>query len=152
MHHWREAKRVIRYLKGTIDLSLKISKDSVPEGNKLIVYSDSDVAGDSAYKSTSGCIIFLNDTIISWFSRRQSITALSTTEAELIALGEALGDTIYWIHVLKELNVGLREVIMFCDNQSAINVAKSEGLKQRTKQIGVIVERLRDHIKSHELF
>ena len=82
--HWSAVKRIFRYLKGTSSFGLlyklSISKD-------LISYSDANWGGDSDdYKSTSGYCFQIGGTVITWRSQKQPCVALSTTEAEYIAL------------------------------------------------------------------
>ncbi|XP_043461999.1 secreted RxLR effector protein 161-like [Leptopilina heterotoma] len=78
--HWRAVKKVMRYLKGTLNFSL------VYKGNdqgQFHGYSDSDYAGDlSERKSTSGYVFVFQDGPIAWSSILQRITALSSSEAE----------------------------------------------------------------------
>ncbi|XP_070500677.1 uncharacterized protein [Chironomus tepperi] len=83
-----EVRRIIRYLNGTKNLSLKLS-DKNEVGN-LEVYSDASWAEDSVdRKSTSGFICQINGGTVSWSSRKQDIVALSSMEAEYIALSES---------------------------------------------------------------
>ena len=86
--HLNAAKRVLRYLKGTEMYKLKYRTG---EGKlKVVCYCDSDFAGDTiSRKSTSGCVLVLNNSPISWFSRKQKCIALSTCEAEFVACCEA---------------------------------------------------------------
>ena len=82
--HWSAAKRVLRYLKGTLDVGIVYRKS---DNFELVGYSDADWAGcvDSR-KSTSGYVFMLGGNVISWTSKKQPGVALSTTEAEYIAL------------------------------------------------------------------
>ena len=73
--HLSEAKRILRYIKGTINLGIWYPKDS---GFELIAFSDADHAGclDSR-KSTSGALQFLGDKLVAWQSKKQDCTSLS---------------------------------------------------------------------------
>ena len=81
--HLQAAKRVLRYLKGIVDLGVFYRN----EGNgELMAYTDSDYAGDvDDRKSTSGYVFLLNEGAVSWSSKKQSVVALSTIEAEFVA-------------------------------------------------------------------
>ena len=82
--HWIGVKRVLRYLKGTLDYGLKYS---VNENPTLVGYSDSDWAGDiNTRRSTSGYIFQIGNNTVSWSSKRQTTVAKSSTEAEYVAL------------------------------------------------------------------
>ena len=81
--HLTAVKRIFRYLKGTTNLGLLYKKSSY---YKLVGFCDADYVGDRIErKSTSGNCQFLGDNLISWASKRQTIIALSTTEAEYIS-------------------------------------------------------------------
>ncbi|GJX64575.1 retrovirus-related pol polyprotein from transposon TNT 1-94 [Tanacetum coccineum] len=82
--HLKEVKRIFRYLRGTINMGLWYPKDS---GFELTAFSDADHAGCiDTRKSTSGGIQFLGDKLVSWMSKKQDCTAMSSAEAEYVAL------------------------------------------------------------------
>nr|GEX18836.1 ribonuclease H-like domain-containing protein [Tanacetum cinerariifolium] len=82
--HLKEVKRIFRYLRGTVDMRLWY-----PKGSSFVLraFLDADHAGciDSR-KSTSGGIQFLGDKLVSWMSKKQNCTAMSSAEAEYVAL------------------------------------------------------------------
>ncbi|XP_068339218.1 uncharacterized mitochondrial protein AtMg00810-like [Pyrus communis] len=81
--HSKTTKRILRYLKGTINFGLFYSSSS---NYKLVGYSDSDSAGDSDdRKNTTGFVFFMGDTAFTWMLKMQSIVTLSTYEAEYVA-------------------------------------------------------------------
>ncbi|GJW51277.1 hypothetical protein Tco_0092628 [Tanacetum coccineum] len=82
--HLKEVKRIFKYLKGTINMGIWYPKDS---GFELTAFSDADHAGCiDTRKSTSGGIQFLGDKLVSWMSKKQNCTAMSSAEAEYVAL------------------------------------------------------------------
>nr|GEV06502.1 retrovirus-related Pol polyprotein from transposon TNT 1-94 [Tanacetum cinerariifolium] len=82
--HLKEVKRIFRYLKGTINMGLWYPKDS---GFKLTDFLDADHAGClDTRKSTSRGIQFLGDKLVSWMSKKQDCTTMSSVEAEYVAL------------------------------------------------------------------
>ena len=82
MKHWRAMKRILRYLKGTVNYSLCYQG----KGLCLVGYSDVDWAGDlDERKSISGYTFLLNNGSITWRSKKQTCIALSTMEAEFVA-------------------------------------------------------------------
>ncbi|GJW78810.1 retrovirus-related pol polyprotein from transposon TNT 1-94 [Tanacetum coccineum] len=82
--HLKEVKRIFKYLKGTINMGLWYPKDS---GFELTAFSDADHAGClDTRKSTSGGIQFLGDKLVSWMSKKQNCTAMSSAEAEYVVL------------------------------------------------------------------
>ena len=85
--HWTAVQRILAYLKGIWTYGLSYSAESAH--HTLMAYSDSDFAGDlDTRRCTTGSIITYSGGAISWMSRRQRCVALSTTEAEYIAISE----------------------------------------------------------------
>ena len=114
----------MRYLKGTIDLGLHYGRD---HDYKLYGYMDSDWAGSATdRKSTSGGCYCMGFTMISWFSKKQSSVALSTTEAEYIAACSACCEVI-WIQklMLGIFDMDLDTTVILCDNQSCIQMIEN---------------------------
>nr|GEU92096.1 uncharacterized mitochondrial protein AtMg00810-like [Tanacetum cinerariifolium] len=82
--HLQAVKRIVRYSKGTINMGLWYSKDT---NMSFTAYAYADHAGcQDTRRSTSGSAQFLGDKLVSWFSKKQKSTAISSTKAEYIAL------------------------------------------------------------------
>ena len=114
--HWTAVKRILRYLKGTYNYGLIYQKDT-PAG--LTGYS-ANWAGDVGdRKSTSGYMFHLGGAAISWKSSKQTCVALSTSEAEYIALSAACQETM-WLQQLTSdlLNKRVQETTIIKDKQS----------------------------------
>ena len=95
-------KRIFRYLKGSVDAG--ITYTSTSSNCDLITYCDADYAADvDGRKSTSGFIVTFNGSPISWSSRLQKSVALSTTEAEYVAIAEVTKDVIWYQQLMKDL-------------------------------------------------
>ncbi|XP_047267545.1 secreted RxLR effector protein 161-like [Capsicum annuum] len=91
--HFRAAKRVIRYVKGTLNFGIKFYAN---QKHVLQGYSDSDWGGSSEdMKSTSGYCFNLGSTVFSWCSKKQKIVAQSTAEAEFIAATAAANQALW---------------------------------------------------------
>ncbi|GKA69980.1 retrovirus-related pol polyprotein from transposon TNT 1-94 [Tanacetum coccineum] len=91
--HLKEVKRIFRYHRHIINMGLWYSKDY---GFELIAYSDADHAGcNDDCKSTSGGIQFRGDKLVSWSSKKQDCTAISTTEAEYVSLSACCAQVIW---------------------------------------------------------
>lgn len=143
--HWAAGKRVLRYLKGTIDQELIINKD----GEKILGLSDSDWAGSvDDRRSTTGFVIQLGGTPIIWKCNKQNSVALSTMEAEFMALSSCCVEMIWLTHILKELEYPVASApVIKCDNQSAINFAKGNSVNSHTRHIDIKFHFVRDLIK-----
>lgn len=141
--HWQAVKRILRYLKGTIDFVITYEKTN--SVFKLVGYTDSDYAGCiETRKSTSGYIFMLGNAPITWSSQRQSVVALSTTEAEYIALALGAKEAMWLKSLLHELGFDQRPVELNVDNQSAIKLAKNPEFHKRTKHIDIKFHFVRD--------
>ncbi|GKC08932.1 hypothetical protein Tco_1000542 [Tanacetum coccineum] len=91
--HLKEVKRIFRYLRGTINMGLLYPKDS---GFELTSFSDADHAGCiDTRKTTSEGIQFLGDKLVRWMSKKQDCTAMSSAEAEYVALSVSCAQVIW---------------------------------------------------------
>ncbi|XP_044778523.1 secreted RxLR effector protein 161-like [Drosophila simulans] len=93
------AKRILRYLRGTTELKLHYQNNGQP----IHGYVDADWAGDSSdRKSFSGCSSFAACPAFTWESKKQSVVALSTTEAENVAFSSAANEAVYIMKLVDE--------------------------------------------------
>ena len=99
--HWTAVKRVMRYLKVTIGYGLLYSNEC---NSECVGYSDADWAGDlTDYKSTSGYVFTFGGAAVSWKSKKQESVALSTAEAEYMALSMAAQEATWMRRLLSDL-------------------------------------------------
>ncbi|KAH9672047.1 hypothetical protein KPL70_017573 [Citrus sinensis] len=114
--HFKAAKRILRYIKGTTNFSLLYSFSN---DYKLVGYSDSDWGGDvDDRKSTTGFVFFMGDTAFTWMSKKQPIVTLSTCEAEYVAATSSVCHAIWLRNLLKELGLPQEEPTEICvDNK-----------------------------------
>jgi hypothetical protein len=144
--YMQAAKRVLRYLAGTTHKGVSFRKGH--KDNKLVVFSDSDWAGcKETRRSTSGFLVYFAGGPISFKSKLQPTTALSSCEAEYVALTLAVKDILFMHQLFKELGVDIiTPTMMFGDNSAAIALAKNPVNHQRTKHIDIKHHFLREHI------
>ncbi|XP_061485669.1 uncharacterized protein LOC133386061 [Rhineura floridana] len=144
---WRGVKRVVRYLKGTVNYGLALS--AVATGN-LACYVDADHAGDkNNRKSTAGVLIMFHGYTIDWFSRKQTLVATSSTEAEYISLSMACHKLNWYELLMEEAQIKIQKPIrVYEDNQSCIRLAESEANNRRTKHVSVRFHHVRDCVQS----
>lgn len=135
-HHWKAVKRVLRYLKGTINLGLCLRRSIEFH---LVMYTDADWAGDVNDRvSTTGYLLYLGHNPISWSSKKQSKVARSSTEAEFRAVATALAETTWVKYLLVELHIPLRKVpTIYCDNIGATYLCENTTMQSRMKHIAV---------------
>ena len=135
--HWQAVKWILRYIYGTVDVGLKFERNKA-DGNHLVGYVDSDFAGDlDKRRSTTGYVFTMAGGPICWRSTLQSTVALSTTEAEYMAVTEAFKEAIWLLGLTKDFGIVQENVKVFCDSQSAICLAKNQVHHGRTKHIDV---------------
>ncbi|GJT81336.1 retrovirus-related pol polyprotein from transposon TNT 1-94 [Tanacetum coccineum] len=131
--HLKEVKRIFRYLRGTIHMGLWYPKGS---GFELTAFSDADHAGCvDTRKSTSGGTQFLGDKLVSWMSKKQDCTAMSSAEAEYVALSASCAQVMWMRTQLQDYGFNYNKIPLYCDSQSAIAISCNPVQHSRTKHI-----------------
>lgn len=147
--HLTAVKRILRYLKGTLNLGLKYQRT---ETGTLIGYSDADWAGDQDdRRSTTGNIFLLAGGAVSWLSKKQATVALSTAEAEYIALSQAAQEGVWLRRLLTELGMETTATVILEDNQGAIAIAKNPVDHARTKHIDIRYHYIRECVQNGQI-
>lgn len=144
--NWQALKKIVRYLKGTKSLQLKFCRK--PNALPLIGYADADWASDSAdRKSISGYLYKVYGCTVSWASRKQQTVALSSSEAEYVALSAAASEGIWLKGILEDLGVLKTDELftLYEDNHGCIAMANNTECK-RAKHIDIKHHFLRDHV------
>jgi len=96
-------------------------------------------------------VFTLFGTTISWKTNQQSVVALSTTQAEYIALVEGVKEAMCLKGMIGELGITQECVKIYCDSQSAIHLANHQVYHERTKHIDIRLHFVRDMIESKEI-
>jgi transposase InsO family protein len=152
--HWKAAKNALRYLKETKNYGLVLggknqNKMKVKE-LKFKGLSDADFANSiDDRRSIAGILVNLWNSPIAWTSKIQPTVALSTTEAEYMALCKLTQELFYFRKLCKEIKLKIREPItMMEDNNSCIKIAQNDEFHQRTKHIDVKYHFIREAIEN----
>lgn len=150
IEHWEAALRILKYLKGTADYVLVYKTET---NNNMHAYSDADYASETdKRRSCSGFVVKFAGGAINWHSKRQEIVAVSSTEAEYIALSTTAKEMLYLNQFMFELtNVNMQPSKIYVDNTSSINLAKNAAYHDRTKHIDVRYHHLRDNIEKKKI-
>lgn len=152
--HWNTVKHVFRYLKGTTNRGLCFKKDDASNLG-LIVHSDADWAGEvSDRRSTTGYCVSLSDRspLVSWKSRKQPTVALSTCEAEYMALASAIQECMYLQQLLKGIDkYQYAPTKVYDDNQGTIALARNPVNRQRCKHIDIKYHFIRETVSSGKI-
>ncbi|XP_045817459.1 secreted RxLR effector protein 161-like [Trifolium pratense] len=149
--HWQALKWVLRYLNGSLKGGLKYTRTD-PGRDALEGYVDADYAGNiDTRKSLSGFVFTLFGTAVTWKANQQSVVALSTTQAEYIALVEGVKEAIWLKGMIGEMGISQGCVKIHCDSQSAIHLANHQVYHERTKHIDIRLHFVRDMIETKEI-
>ncbi|KAM1075302.1 hypothetical protein ACFX2B_019932 [Malus domestica] len=140
--HMQAAKRILRYLKGTVSEGLWFRKGAT----NLTAFSDADWAGCLFdRRSTSGYNVFLGSNLISWSAKKQATVARSSTEAEYRSLAHTAAELTWICKKICDLGFPLSQApTLWCDNISAISLASNPVFHARTKHVEIDYHYIRE--------
>jgi hypothetical protein len=146
--HLVAAKRILRYLKGSLEFGLLFRHSTSPLTIKA--YSDADWAGcPDSRRSTTGFCVFLGSNLISWTAKKQPTVSRSSAEAEYRSLAHVCAETTWVSHMLQELHLPTSAPItLLCDNLSTTYMASNPVFHARTKHIELDYHFIRERILS----
>jgi hypothetical protein len=155
MEHWNYAKRVLKYLKGTLDYKIKFTK----VGGGLEAFADADFAGDKVDRvSCTGFVVTLGGGPVAWESRKQNCVALSTAEAEYISLASCTKKVVILSRIIDGALgkkcaecLGTNPVPIFNDNQAAVKNSVCSDTKEKSKHIDVKYHYVKERVKKGEI-
>nr|GEV60822.1 hypothetical protein [Tanacetum cinerariifolium] len=148
--HLHGAKRIFKYLRGTINRGLWYAKDS---SNALTAYADTDHAGcKDTRRSTFGSMQLLRDRLVSWSSKRQKSVTISSTKAEYIAFSGSCAQVLWMRSQLTDNGLRFNKIPIFMDTTKAQQIALDDALVAPTGRlkIGKCNHRLSSDLKSNE--
>ncbi|GJX50348.1 retrovirus-related pol polyprotein from transposon TNT 1-94 [Tanacetum coccineum] len=147
--HFDAVKRIFRYVRGTTNLGLWYPKGTRVE---TMVYADSDQAGNYVdRKSTSGICTFLGCCLTSWFAKKHTTLAISTTKAEYVSARKACQQALWMKQALIDYDICLDDVPIICDNKGAIDLSKNPVQHSKTKHIEIRHHFLRDNVQKDNI-
>ncbi|GKC15487.1 ribonuclease H-like domain-containing protein [Tanacetum coccineum] len=143
--HLKIAFKILRYLKGCPGLGIHFVKTS---GMFLSAFSDAGWAKCVIpRKYVTGYCVFLNNSLISWKSKKQNTLSKSSTEAEYRALASVTSEVIWILKFLKDLKIkNLLPVDLHCDSNSAIKIAANLVFHERTKHLEIDLHFVREKV------
>lgn len=154
MAHYTAVKRILRYLSGTRDYGITYHADAqwnevAPDDlNTFYGYADAAFANNDDHRSTSGYVFLANGGAITWGSRKQTTIALSSTEAEYVAISEASREAIWLRHLYGELGfIQTQPILLLGDNDGSIAMAKNPQYHKRTKHVDIRWHWVRDLVQ-----
>ncbi|GJV48088.1 uncharacterized mitochondrial protein-like protein [Tanacetum coccineum] len=129
--HLQAVKRIFRYLNGTINMGPWYSKDT---DMSLTAYGDADHVGcQDTRRSTLGSAQFLGDKLVSWSSKKQKSNAISSIEAEYIALSRCCSQILWMRSQLTDYSFKFDKINLYCDNKNVIALLETD-IRQKDKK------------------
>ena len=146
--HWTAVKRIFRYLRGTSEYGITYTRG---ETFNLEGYSDSDWGGDlDTRKSTTGYLFMVIGGLVSWKCKLQRLVTVSSTEAELVAVNDAVHECVWFRKALYAMGFDITDpTTIFEDNQGCIAISSNQrGMSSRTKHVETRYFAVRQHVDS----
>ncbi|GKA25222.1 retrovirus-related pol polyprotein from transposon TNT 1-94 [Tanacetum coccineum] len=144
--HLHAVKRIFKYLRGTINRGLWYPKDS---SIALTAYADADHAGcQDTRRSTSGCMQLLGDKLVSWSSKRQKSAAISSTEAEYIAMSGCCAQILWMRSQLTDYGLGFNKITMYCNNKSVVALCCNNVQHSHSKYIDIRFHFIKEQVEN----
>ena len=154
--HWTAVKRVLRYLRGTLDYGISYQgRPSIPKADvngvmvNLIGFCDADWGHNlDDRRSVTGYLFKLCEGAISWQAKKQPTVALSSVEAEYMAATQVTKEAIWWNNLLSGLALKVpKPILIHSDSQGAIALTKNPGSHSRTKHIAIQHHFVREQVE-----
>nr|GEZ99532.1 retrovirus-related Pol polyprotein from transposon TNT 1-94 [Tanacetum cinerariifolium] len=143
--HLKEVKRIFHYLWGTINMGLWYMKDS---GFELTEFSDADYARcKDTFNSTSGRAQFLGEKLVSWSSKKQDCTTLSTAKAKYVSLSACCAQVLWMQTQLMDYGFHFNKIPIYCDSKLTIAISCNPVQHSRTKHIAVRYHFIKEHVE-----
>jgi hypothetical protein len=157
--HWTAMKHLLRYIKGTLDRGIIFRKTQDSQTSKITAYTDADYDSCTlTRRSTTGHGIMWRGCLVSWKSKRQRTVALSTTEAEYMAISDAAKQLLWtrrMIAYIMQDPVETADVItqmdLFNDNNGAVFLSQESAINQRSKHIDIRYHFIRELVKNKKI-
>jgi len=143
--HLQLVKRIFKYLQGTQNFGLWYPRDT---NLTLHAYTYADWVGSvDDRKSTSGGAFYMGSMLVSWFSKKQSLIALSTAEVEYVVVASFCTQLLWMMQTLQDIHITCTPPIsILCDNTSAISISKNPVMHSKTKHIPIKYHFLREQV------
>nr|GEZ17023.1 hypothetical protein [Tanacetum cinerariifolium] len=143
--HPKEVKRIFCYLWGTVNTSLWYTKDS---GFELTRFSDANYARcKDTFKSPFGGAQFLGEKLVSWSSKKQNCTTLSTAEAEYASLSAYCAQVLWMRTQFTDYGFHFNKILIYYDSKSAIAISCNPVRHSRTKHTVVRYHFIKEHME-----
>nr|GEW16931.1 hypothetical protein [Tanacetum cinerariifolium] len=144
--HLHAVKRIFKYLRGTVNWGLWYPKDS-SIALKAYAYDDH-VSCQDTRQSTFGSMQILGERLVSWSSKRKKSVAISSTEAEYIALSGCGAQVLWMRSQLTDYGLGFNKIPMHCDNKSVIALCCNNVQHSQSKHIDIRFHFIKEQVEN----
>jgi len=150
--HWKAVQHLLAYIKGTLDYKI-VYRRGAASGIRPIGWVDADYAADlDTRRSTSGEVFLMSGGPVSWSSKKQATVALSTTEAEYVALTRSSKQAMWMYSFLDELRMPQeRPAILYGDNMGSAALARDAKGHARVKHIDIREHYIRERVAAGDI-
>ena len=131
---FKQAKNLLVYLRDTVEEGIKIFPIKKTH-NVIRMYVDASFGGEIDRHSVFGFLLYLNNSLIHFRSKKLPLIVLSSTEAEYVGMCKAVQEMLWVKNILQEMKVPIQETIILCDSQPAIKMINRPGISGRTKHL-----------------
>ena len=147
--HWKAAKRILKYLKGTSDLGLTFQGSS----SDMRLHVDLDCPSKKKKKkSISGYCVFFGNVVALWGSKKQNSVALSTTEAEYMALAYGIKEVLWASNIINESGLHINKPIpTLNDNRAVVFMATNSGSTKNAKHVDIKYHFVKDIMEQRDI-
>jgi histone deacetylase 1/2 len=150
--HWKAVKRILRYLSGTLHHGLLLQAAPIGQPLSLIGFCDADWASDpDDRRSTSGACVYIGPNLVSWWSKKQTLVARSSAEAEYRSLAALCAEILWLQSLLTELGCKFHTPKILCDNLSTVSLSHNPTLHHRTKHMELDIFFVREKVINKDL-
>jgi len=144
---WINLIKILEYIKGTFNYCLTFNKSL-----NISAYSDADFGGDKeTRRSTTGFLLKVGNTPVSWCSKLQHCVATSTCEAEYYSISECAKHCTWTMNLLQELNINIKTINIYTDNKAAIHVCNNNVINQKNKHIDIRYHFIKELIANNKI-
>ena len=141
--------RILRYLNGTVNFKLHLTKYINDRALAFKAYSDADFTADREdRKSISASMVFVNGLLVTWVVSKQANVSLSTMKREFIAAARAVQELLGLLELVREVRCSVKLPAQLCmDNQAAISQVQSEASSYKAKHVDINHKMIKDVYK-----
>ena len=146
----KKAKKALCYLRGSQNYKLKIYKLPNKKDVCIRMFVDSSLGNECSRKSVYGFAIYLENNLIHYRSKKLPMVNLSSTEAEYVSLALSIQELQWILNYLTELDIMVKDILIYCDNQGAIKILNNLTSSGKTKHLDLKLQYVKEKVRKDE--